>query len=89
MQFLLFLSIFFIPALSRPSFPTRTPNKDEKIEQLLYFLLVQVLYPGDIHELRGKRFCHATRKRSQKVPRIKSGTFWFPWMDSHDSTPIQ
>ena len=30
-------------------------------------------------------FVHATRKRSQKVPRAKSGTFWFPWMDSHDS----
>ena len=25
-------------------------------------------------------FVHATRKRSQKVPRAKSGTFWFPWM---------
>ena len=34
-------------------------------------------------------FVHATRKRSQKVPRAKSGTFWFPWMDSHDSSTIQ
>ena len=34
---------FFIPVLSRPSFTSRTPNKDQKIEQLLYFLLVQVL----------------------------------------------
>ena len=33
-------------------------------------------------------FVHATRKRSQKVPRAKSGTFWFPWMDSHDSAPF-
>jgi hypothetical protein len=31
-------------------------------------------------------FVHATRKRSQKVPRTKSGMFWFPWMDLHDST---
>jgi hypothetical protein len=34
---------FFIPALSRPSFTSRTPNKDQKTEQLLYFLLVQLL----------------------------------------------
>ena len=34
-------------------------------------------------------FMHATLKRSQKVPRAKSGTFWFPWMDSHDSRIIQ
>ena len=33
-------------------------------------------------------FVHAIRKRSQKVPRVKSGTFWFPWMDSHDSSTI-
>ena len=34
-------------------------------------------------------FVHATLKRSQKVPRAKSGTFWFPRMDSHDSSTIQ
>ena len=34
-------------------------------------------------------FVHDTRKRSQKVPRAKSGMFWFPWMDSHDSSIIQ
>ena len=33
-------------------------------------------------------FVHATLKRSQKVPRVKSGTFWFPRMDSHDSSTI-
>ena len=33
-------------------------------------------------------FVHATRKRSQKVPRAKSGTFWFPWMDFHDSIAL-
>ena len=31
-------------------------------------------------------FVHATLKHSQKVPRAKSGTFWFPRMDSHDSS---
>ena len=32
---------------------------------------------------------HATRKRSQKAPRAKSGAFRFPWMDSHDSSTIK
>ena len=49
--------IFFLPVLSRSPFTSRTPNKDQKTEQLFYFLLVQVPSPGDIHELRGKRFC--------------------------------
>ena len=31
-------------------------------------------------------FVHATLKSSQKVPRAKSGTFWFPKIDSHDSS---
>ena len=34
--------LFFIPVLYRPSFTSRTPNKDQKIEQLFYFLLIQV-----------------------------------------------
>ena len=33
-------------------------------------------------------FVHAIRKRSQKVPRVKSGAFWLIWTDSHDSTTI-
>ena len=33
---------FFIPVLSRSCFTSRTPDKDQKIEQLFYFLLVQV-----------------------------------------------
>ena len=34
--------LFFLPVLSRPSFTSRTPNKDQKTEELFYFLLVQV-----------------------------------------------
>ena len=34
--------LFFLPVLSRPSFTSRTPNKDQKTEQLFYFQLVQV-----------------------------------------------
>ena len=33
---------FFIHVLSRSCFTSRTPDKDQKIEQLFYFLLVQV-----------------------------------------------
>ena len=38
----------------RSYFTSRTPNKDQKIEQLFYFL-------GDIHELHGEHFyaCHS------------------------------
>ena len=53
------LAIFiyiFLPVLSRPSFTSRTPNKDQKLEQF-YFLFVQVLYPGDFPELCSNLFC--------------------------------
>ena len=43
MQFFTVFIYFFIPVLSTPSFTSRTPNKDQKIEQLFYLLLVQVL----------------------------------------------
>ena len=42
MQFFAVFIYFFIPVLSRSSFTSRTPNKDQKIKQLFYFLLVQV-----------------------------------------------
>ena len=57
---------FFLPVLSRSSFTSRTPNKDQKTEQLFYFLLVQVSSPRDIHELRGKRFCACYSKALTK-----------------------
>ena len=38
MQFLPFFYLFFLPVLSRPSFTSRTPNKDQKTEELFYFL---------------------------------------------------
>ena len=37
-----YLLSVFLPVLSRPSFTSRTPNKDQKIEQVFYFLLIQV-----------------------------------------------
>ena len=33
-------------------------------------------------------FVHAIHMRVKKVPRAKSGTFWFPWTDFHDSRTI-
>ena len=66
---------FFIPVLSRPSFTSRTPNKDQKIEQLFYCPVAKALLPGDIYELRGERFCQCYLQVFTKVPRAKSGTF--------------
>ena len=40
MQFFAVYILFFLPVLSRLSFTSRTPNKDQKIEQLVYFHLV-------------------------------------------------
>ena len=81
--------LFFLPVLSRPSFTSRIPKKDQKTEQLFYFLLVQVLYnPEAFMSSAATAFVHATLKRSQKVPRAKSGTFWFPRMNSHDPSTI-
>ena len=51
------LYLFFIPVLSRPLFTFRTPNKDQKTEQLFYFLFIHVIQPRDIHELRGDCLC--------------------------------
>ena len=42
MQFLPFFYPFFIPVLSRSYFTSKTSDKDQKIEQLFYFRLVQV-----------------------------------------------
>ena len=80
--------LFFLLVLSRPSFTSRTPNKDQKTEEF-YFLLVKSHNPEMFMRSAASAFVHATRKRSQKVPRAKSGAFWFPWMDSHDSSTIQ
>ena len=76
-----FLSIFFIPVLSRPSFTFRTPNKGQKIGQLFYHPMVQVPSPGDVHELHSECFCACYLQTLTKVPCAKSGMFWFAWTD--------
>ena len=64
---------FLIPVLSRSYFTSRTPDRDQKIEQLFFFLLVQFPQPGDIHELHGERFCACHPQVLEKVPCAKSG----------------
>ena len=79
----------FLPVLSRTSFTFRTSYKDQEIEQLFYCPVVQAPLPGDLHKLSGKWFSACYLQAFKKVPHAKSGTFWFPWMDSHDSSTIQ
>ena len=61
----------------------------QKIEQLFYFPFVQASLPGDVHELSDECFCACHLQALKKVPRVKSGIFWFSWTDSNDSTTIQ
>ena len=80
--------LFFLLVLSRPSFTSRTPNKDQKTEQFFYVLLVQVIYPGDIHELCGNRFCACysqalTKSASCKKEYVLVPLEGFPWFKHH------
>ena len=53
------------------------------------FCLFKSYNPETFMSSAATAFVHDTRKCSQEVPRAKSGTFWFPRMDSHDSSTIQ
>ena len=63
--FVIFIYLF-IPVLSRSYFTTRTPDKDQKIEQHFYFFLVQVHNPETTMSSTVNSFVHAIRKRSKK-----------------------
>ena len=83
MQFLPFLSIFHTcPIYYRPSFTSRTPDKDHKIEQLFFLLLS----PGEGHELHSECFCACCLQALTKSASRKSGAFRLAWTYSHDST---
>ena len=82
------LYIFFLPVLSRPSFTSRTP-KTRRQRNSSTFCSFKSYNPETFMSSAATAFVHATLKRSQKVPRAKSGTFWFHRMDSHDSSTIQ
>ena len=61
-----FFNLFYIPALSRSCIFSRTPDKDQKIEPLFYFLLIHVLYSETSISSTVNGFVHAILKRSKK-----------------------
>ena len=78
MQFFAFLFIF-PPVISRPSFTSWTPNEYQRREQLFYYLVIQVLYPGDIHVFHSEWVCACYLQVLEKMPRTSSGMLWFAW----------
>ena len=62
---------FFIPVLSRSYFTSRTPHKDQKIEQLFYFLF-KSYNPEISMNPAVNGFAHAAHERSQKWSRVKN-----------------
>ena len=70
--------LFFLPVLCRPCFTSRTTKTRRQSNSSTFY------NPETFMSSMSISFVHATLKRSQKVPHAKSGTFWFPWMDSHD-----
>ena len=71
-NFLLVYNPFFLQVVSQLYFTSMSPNKIWETEQLFFCLLVYVLQPGDVHELRGGSkaapmcayTCTCTRKAS-------------------------
>ena len=80
--------LFFHTVLSRSYFTPRTPDKDQKIEQLFYLYFFKSYNTETSMSSVAWTFVHAIHKRSRKVPHAKSGDFWFPWTDFHYSTTI-
>ena len=58
--------LFFLPVLSRPSFTSRTPDKDQKIRQLFYFFSFKVHIPETSMKSALNGFVHAISKRSKR-----------------------
>ena len=69
-------------------FITRTPNKDQQVEQLFSCLLAQVVLPEDVQELCSSRITVCYPHGCKIVPRGISGTTLFALTDSHDSSTI-
>ena len=82
------LIYFFIPVVSRSYFTSRTPDKDQKINSSTFFTF-KSYNPETFMSSTVDTFVPALRKRSQKVPHVKSGTSRFALYDSHDSTTIR
>ena len=89
MQFLLFFIYFsylsYLGHLSLLGLQTKTRRQRNSST----FCSFKFYNPETFMSSAATAFVHVTLKRSQKVPRAKSGTFWFPKMDSHGSSTIQ
>ena len=83
--FIYFSYLFYLGHLSLLGLQTKTRRQRNSST----FCSFKSYNPETFMSSAATAFVHATRKRSQKVPRAKSGTFWFPRMDSHDSSIIQ
>ena len=82
----------FLPALYRSTFTSRTPNKDQKVEQLFYFPFIQVLItlrrPWTSLSSAVTGFVHAIYKCSRKVSRayVFIALDRFPYLSMHSVT---
>ena len=75
-------SLFFIP-----SFASRTPDKPEdRVTFLLSSRSSPIIWRHSWAPWPSVCACYP--QVLTKVPRTESGTFWFPWTNSHDSTTI-
>ena len=63
--------LFFLLVLSRPSFTSRTPNKDQKTEEHFTFCLFKSHIPETFMSSAATAFVHATLKCSQKCLTLK------------------
>ena len=82
--FIYFSCLFYLGHLSLLGHQTKTRRQSNSST----FCSFKSYNPETFMSSAATAFVHATLKRSQKVPRAKSGTFWFPRMDSHDSSTI-
>ena len=82
--FIYFSYLFYLGHLSLLGHQTKTRRQSNSST----FCSFKSYNPETFMSSAATAFVHATLKRSQKVPRAKSGTFWFPRMDSHDSSTI-
>ena len=83
--FIYFSYLFYLGHLSLLELQTKTRRQRNSST----FCSFKSYNPETFMSSTATAFVHATLKRSQKVPRAESGTFWFPGMDSHDSSIIQ
>ena len=62
-------------------FTSTSPNKDQQKEQLFYCPFVLDSSLRDVHELRGSRLAACVFHAPTRMPREKSGIYWFAYMN--------